>query len=83
MSKTKRKIFEIANDIRDSWKEPPAKVVPYLEAMSYLEDIEQVLYGDYAISIVKNFLDFSRSWTGPEAVRLKKELRNLLPKVKK
>jgi hypothetical protein len=76
-----RPISEIAADIRRCWR-PPGRIyfgaVPYLEAMADLGTVDDFYGADSARSIVLYFLSNAASFRGPDARRLKAELKALL-----
>ena len=73
----KRPISHIARDIEANWPKVNYAARPYLDAMHYLNRIEDNYYADTARSIVAYFLSNARAFTGPEARRLKAELKSL------
>lgn len=77
-----RKIYQIANEIRKDWKRPNYAAIPYLDAMSSLEKINEMYYCDSASSVVSYFLANASSWRGPVAKRIKNELKELLKDAK-
>lgn len=72
-----RPISTIARDIALNWERVNYAAKPYLEAMAYLNSINDMYYADTARSIVAYFLSNARAFTGPEARRLKAELKAL------
>jgi len=77
---TSRSLSAIAADIRKNWPKVYFGAVPYLEAMAQLEKIEDEYYNDSAVSIVSYFLSNATTWRGPEAKRIKAELKRLTSK---
>jgi hypothetical protein len=75
---TKRPLRAIAAEIRAAWPKPNYAALPYLNAMTYLEDIDGMYYADSARSIVLYFLSNATTWRGPEARRIKAELNALV-----
>ena len=73
--KASRPLYEIASDIRNTWTQPYFGAVPYLEAMHSLDRIEDKYGYNSAKSIVLYFLSNAATWRGPEAKRLKAELK--------
>lgn len=51
---------------------------PYLEAMLQLNSVKEDFYHDSGRSVVLYFLSNATSWTGPNAKRLKAELKEML-----
>jgi hypothetical protein len=78
MSNQTRPLWEIAEDIHATWPEPYFGARPYLEALSDLNSIEEMYGLDSARSIVLYFLSNAQTWRGPEARRIKAELKSLV-----
>jgi hypothetical protein len=70
-----RPLYEIARDIRNDWKRPYFGAVPYLEAMGYLNSIEDNFIEDSGKSVVLYFLANANTWRGEVARRVKAELK--------
>jgi hypothetical protein len=68
----------IARDIARHWPDPYYAARPYLLAMSRVEKITDTYYYDSASSIVRYFLSNAGTWRGPEAHRIKAELKEML-----
>lgn len=75
---TARPLREIAADVRCNWTAPNYAAVPYLEAMEELDKITDDYFADSAKTVVLYFLSNTNTWRGPEAKRIKTELRALL-----
>ena len=79
MAKQVRSLRVVAQEIRSDWG---AKVnygaVPYLDAMSTLDSIDDMYYQDSANSIVRYFLSNASTWRGDVARRVKAELKALV-----
>ncbi len=79
-----RTIRQIAFEIRELWvdKQGRSKVnfgaVPYLSAMAQLETIDEAYHFDTATSVVLYFLSNAQTWRGPDARRIKAELKGML-----
>ena len=73
-----RPLWRIAHDIRNAWGRPYFGAVPYLRAMFDLEEIGDAYGADDAKSIVLYFLSNATTWKGPDARRIKAELRAML-----
>ena len=73
----KRQLHEIAADIRQTWKNVYFGAVPYLDAMSRLGSINNDFGCDSGRSIVLYFLSNASRWRGPDAKRIKAELKAL------
>ena len=75
MEKTNRPLHVIASEIKSDWKKPYFGAVPYLNAMSELDSIDDMYYMDDAKSIVLYFLANASTWRGDTAKRIKAELK--------
>jgi len=75
---TTRPLREIADDIRDDWKNPYFGAVPYLDALGSLESIKDNYGLDSAKSIVRYFLSNATKRQGEVARSIKAELKALL-----
>lgn len=78
MESQTRPLHEIADDISENWEKPYFGAVPYLQALRDLNTIDEDYGADSARSIVLYFLANAQSFRGPEARRIKKELKGLL-----
>jgi hypothetical protein len=77
-TKTFRPLYEIASEIKKDWKKVYFGAVPYLDAMSTLDSINDKYMYDSAKSIVLYFLSNAGTWRGDTARRIKKELNAML-----
>ena len=75
---TNRPIYEIARDIRSNWPKVNYAAAPYLAAMRDLNAISDKYSYDTGASVVRYFLANASSWRGPEAKRIKAELKAML-----
>ena len=73
-----RPLHEIADDVRRHWPKPYFGAVPYLQAMRQLDGLNGEYGADSARSIVNYFLANAQTWRGPEARRIKAELKAML-----
>lgn len=73
-----RSISDIAREIRRSWHPVWFGAVPYLQAMSTLDSIDDTYGLDSAESIVLYFLGNAATWKGPDAKRIKQELKYIV-----
>jgi len=78
---TDRPLYEIADDIAINWPGMYFGAVPYYIAMREMDSISTKYFIDDSPSIVRYFLSNAGSWRGPEARRIKDELRGLLKNV--
>ena len=73
-----RSLSEIANEIRKDWKKVYFGAVPYLDAMSTLNSVNDNYMFDSGRSIVIYFLANANTWRGEVARRVKKELNSMV-----
>lgn len=73
-----RPLHEIAADIRAHWPKVYFGAEPYVAAMARLESINDMYGADNARYIVNYFLGNAFTWRGPDARRIKAELKALL-----
>ena len=73
-----RPLYVIAREIQNDWKKVNFGAKPYLEAMFNLNAITDNYFMDKGSFIVGYFLSNSRTWRGPVAKRVKKELQDML-----
>lgn len=76
--KQHRPLSVIASEIMSDWEKPYFGAVPYIEAMTYLRDIDGAYYHDSADDIVRRFLLNAGTWRGETARRIKAELKGML-----
>jgi len=72
-----RPLYTIAREISQDWKKPYFGAVPYLQAMSTLDSVEDNYIHDSGKSIVLYFLSNATTWRGETARRVKAELKAL------
>lgn len=72
-----RPLYEIAREIEKDWKRPYFGAVPYLEAMGYLNSIEDNFIEDSGKSVVLYFLANANTWRGEVARQVKTELKRM------
>jgi hypothetical protein len=73
-----RPIYVIAAEIRATWPNVNYAAKPYLQAMFDLRAITDNYCGDDGKSVVMYFLHNASSWRGPDARRIKAELKGML-----
>lgn len=73
-----RSLRIIASEIQLRWPTVHFGAVPYLEAMRTLDNVHDSYGVDSGRSIVLYFLSNATSWRGPDARRIKAELKELL-----
>jgi hypothetical protein len=73
-----RPLYQIADEIRQDWKNVYFGAVPYLEAMRSLSSLSDNYGYDSADSIVRYFLSNATTWKGDTARRIKSELKSAL-----
>ena len=73
-----RKIYQIAGEIFIKWKKVNYAAKPYLDAMLSLTDKDDKYICDNASDIIRYFLCNASTWRGPDAKRIKLELKELI-----
>jgi hypothetical protein len=73
-----RPLYSIARDIRRAWPKVNYAAVPYLDAMSALNSINDKYYQDDGRGIVRYFLANAAAFRGDTAKALKAELKAML-----
>lgn len=73
-----RSLALIAKEIGFRWANPYFGAKPYLRAMADLQSIDDSYGHDDGRSIVLYFLSNATSWRGPDAKRIKAELKTML-----
>jgi hypothetical protein len=73
-----RPLHVIAGDIRLNWPNVYFGAVPYLDAMASLNAVTDFYGEDPGKHIVNYFLSNAASFRGPEARRIKAELKAML-----
>lgn len=73
-----RPLYIIAADIRQHWPSPHFAAIPYIFALRHLNQIGEMYGLDSGVSCVAYFLANAQTWRGPEARRIKAELRDIL-----
>ena len=77
MNENQRPLYKIAQEIKADWKNVYFGAVPYLEAMSTLDSIDDDYMFDSGKSIVLYFLSNATTWRGDVARRVKAELKKM------
>ena len=78
MTEESRPLCVIAKDIKQSWKNIYFGAVPYVDALEFLNRIEDIYIVGNGVSIVEGFLANSSSFRGEDARRIKAELKAIL-----
>lgn len=73
-----RPLYVIAKEIKKTWPNVNYGARPYLDAMTGLEKLSDMYMHDDARSIVLYFLSNANTWKGPDAKRIKAELKAML-----
>ena len=73
-----RPLYIIAYEIRADWKKVYFGAVPYLNALTQLNSIDDMFMFDSGRSIVRYFLGNATTWRGETARRIKSELKSML-----
>lgn len=73
-----RNLSEIAQDIRNNWKNPTPWAEPYIRAMKFINSPEPdaPYLAITAEDIVAYFLSNATGWRGEKARQIKQELKN-------
>jgi hypothetical protein len=77
-SQSHRPLYLIAQEIKADWTKVYFGAVPYLDALSTLDQITDRYYEDDAEDIVRYFLSNATTWKGDTARRIKAELKDIL-----
>lgn len=72
-----RPLSVIASEIRRLWAKPYFGAVPYLQALASLTAVTDSYGADDGKSMVLYFLANAQTWRGPDAKRIKAELKAL------
>jgi hypothetical protein len=75
MATATRSLSDIAREIRSDWSDPYFGAVPYLDALSSLDSVNDRYGFDRATDIVRYFLSNATTWRGETARRIKAELK--------
>jgi hypothetical protein len=75
MAEQQRPLSMIAEDIRENWPDPWPHAVPFIEKMATINAVTDDYLNESAKSVVLYFLANAMYWRGPEATRIKAELR--------
>ena len=73
-----RPLYEIAAEIKKSWTKINPNAEEYLNAMMYLNSINDNYYFDSGQEIVLRFLCWANTWRGEDARRIKNELKQMV-----
>ena len=73
-----RPLYTIAREIRKDWKNVSPYAAPYLQAMTYLNSVNDNYILESGRSIVCYFLANAGSWRGENAKRIKAELKAMV-----
>lgn len=73
-----RPLHAIAAEIRRDWRPMYFAAIPYVEAMSHLETVNDAYLAESGKAIVLYFLGNTETWRGSTAKRVKAELREMV-----
>lgn len=73
-----RPLWAISKDIRANWKNPYFGAVPYIDALSQLDNVGDKFGFDDAKSLIMYFLANASTWRGDDAKRIKSELKAII-----
>lgn len=71
-------VSEIAREIKSVWRKPYFGAVPYINAMLCINGVSDNYGMDDARSIINYFLANASTFRGPDAKRIKAELKALI-----
>jgi hypothetical protein len=75
---TTRTLAEIAVEIRQLWPKPYFGAIPYIKALRDIDGDASAKYGaETGRDIVVYFLSNAQTWRGPDARRIKAELKEM------
>lgn len=75
---TPRPIYKIAQEVYSLWQPVEYSARPFLDAMRLMERIHDNVDDTPGRAVVLGFLEHARNWRGPQAQRIKAELRSKL-----
>jgi len=73
-----RKISVIAREIKKYWPKPYYAAKPYLDAMMDINTTDDMVLNETGKDIVTRFLGNASTWRGPDAKRIKDELKAMV-----
>ena len=73
-----RPLYEIADEIRADWVRPYFGAIPYIDALSVMNRVEDGYYLDSGESIINYFPANANTWRGEVARRIKAELKGIV-----
>ena len=76
--KTVRPLHTIAAEINQTWPRVNFAARPYLDAMARLSSVEDTYGYEDGRGVVLYFLSNASTWRGPDAKRIKAELKELV-----
>lgn len=73
-----RPLWAISKDIRANWENPYFGAIPYIDALSQLDNVGEKFGFDDAKSLIMYFLANASTWRGNDAKRIKAELKTMI-----
>ena len=73
-----RSIKDIAADIRAHWRPLHGSAEEYVVAMEKLDKVSDRYGADSAVTVLAYFQSAAATWKGPDAQRIKDEIKTLL-----
>lgn len=73
-----RSIKDIAADVRAHWRPVHGSAEEYVAAMEKLDKVTDRYGADTAVAVLTYFLGAAATWKGPDAQRIKDEIKALL-----
>ena len=68
----------IMREVKQDWKKPYFGAVPYIQALSQMDNVSQNYGEDSAKKLVLYFLANANTWRGETARRVKAELKSMV-----
>lgn len=73
-----RSLSVIATEIEKTWPKPYFGARPYIQALKSVDGIDDRYGAEDAETLVRHFLVNADTWRGPDARRIKAELKGML-----
>jgi hypothetical protein len=73
-----RSLKDIAADIRAHWNPVHGRAEEYVAAMETLDKVTDRYGADSAVAVLSYFLAAAATWKGPDAQRIRAEIKTIL-----
>lgn len=73
-----RPVYKIAQEIHRLWSPIGHSAVPFVDAMLLMERVHNNVDGVPGRAVIEGFLHHAQDWRGPDASRIKAELKGKL-----